>query len=164
MARTVGKVHFPVSDTFRLNGVKVVRVAWPIDQPVHDDTELRAYGPRGFIGMIRPGQEPKLHNTLYDFKYLRPGTAPRERTNIELWNEAYEKCFTPDGLTDRSEEHADALARAYENADATLETEGARHDDRGRWANHPAHPRHDRWCEIAYLTLEYISDTEGLEL
>lgn len=164
MARKVGRIYFPVSDTFRLNGVKVVRVTWPIDQPVYDDTELRAYGPRGFIGTIRSEQEPMIQNKLVSFGYLAHGSTPRKLTNTEIWNDMHSKCFTPDGTADRSPEHADALARAYENADATLEGEGAELDERGRWAHHPSHPMHDRWSEIAYLTLEMISDTEGLEL
>lgn len=78
MARKVQSVSYPVSDTFRLNGVKVVRVTWPIDQPVHDDTELRAYGPRGFIGVIRSEQEPMLQNKLVSFGYLSHGSTPHE--------------------------------------------------------------------------------------
>lgn len=71
MARKVGKIYFPVNDTFRLHGVKVVRLTWPIDQPVYDDTELRAYGPRGFIGTVRSGQVAMIQNKLHSFGYLR---------------------------------------------------------------------------------------------
>lgn len=164
MARRVEAIYFDVKDTFRIDGVKVVRVTWPVDQPVYDDTELRAYGPRGFIGTIRSEQEPMLQNKLVNFGYLRHGSTPRELSNVEIWNNAYDKCFTADGTADRSPEHADALARAYENADTTLEAEGSGVDGSGRWGSHPGHARHDRWCEIAYLTLEYIADTEGLAL
>lgn len=83
MAPRVGKIHFSVADTFRLNGVKVVRVTWPIDQPVHDDTPLRAYGPRGYIGVVRPQAAPTLHNKLIDFGYLRPGTSPGPDTVVD---------------------------------------------------------------------------------
>ena len=77
MARRVQSVSFPVGNTFRLNGVKVVRVTWPVDQPVYDDTELRAYGPRGFIATVRSEQEPMLQNKLVDFRYLQHGATPR---------------------------------------------------------------------------------------
>lgn len=163
MARKVGRVHFTPDSTFRLNGVKVVRVTWPIDQPVYDDTELRAYGPRGFIGTIRSEQEPMLRSKLVFFGYLRHGVTPRTLTNVELWDQLRSKCADHDGA-DRSEAHADALTRAEENANATLEAEGAQPDERGRWVHNSLHPMHDRWCEVAYLTLEYIADTEGLEL
>lgn len=163
MARKVGRVYFPVSDTFLLQGVKVVRVTWPVDQPVYDDTPLRAYGPRGYIGIVRSMQEPMLQNKLWSFGYLASGSTPRELTNVELWNQLRDKFAGPDGA-DRSEAHADALTRAEENANATLEAEGAKLDEHGRWVHNSMHPMHDRWCEIAHLTLEYIADIEGLEL
>lgn len=70
MARKVEKVYFDTTTTLRLDGIRVVRVTWPVEIIPGDYTELRAYGPRGFIGMIRSAQHPELQNKLVAEKFL----------------------------------------------------------------------------------------------